>query len=255
MTRRPAAPALASTLCLAACVLAGCPRGEDLLTLRQELSVQRERTRDLTRRADALADRLADANARIETLLGLGGPDRLGKLFRVNHIHLARYTGGVDTDGKPGHDAVKVFLEPRDADGHTLKAAGDVEIRLYDLAADANGRVIGQCRFPVETMGDHFAGGFGVYHFRFYCPWTRRPEEGKVTVWVRFVDYLTGQTHTAQLACTVNPAPREAGLPSGPRSDDRQDAGPTPAGVDAGADRTSEPAAPPRSERSPSGGR
>jgi hypothetical protein len=216
MTRRPVAHALACALGLAACLSAGCDQDRELLALQQRLDVQRERTRGLSRRVDDLTDRLADANEQIQTLQGLGGPDRLGNLFRVTHIHLARYTGGVDTDGKPGHDAVKVFLEPRDEDGHTLKAAGHVEIRLYDLAADANGLVIGQCEFPVETLGEHFSGGFGVYHFRFYCPWTRRPKTDKVTVWVRFVDYLTGKAHTAQRACTVDPAPQPSDAADAP---------------------------------------
>lgn len=143
-------------------------------------------------RAQAAADR-----KQIEALLDLGGK-RLEKLYHVTTVKLGGHTGGIDQDGRPGHDAVKVFLEPMDQDGNVIKAAGEVTIQLFDLAAkDA---LVAQYAFGVDEVRKHWSGGFLAYHYSFVCPWPqgRAPQHDQITVRVVFRDYLTGKQFTAQ---------------------------------------------------------
>ncbi len=138
----------------------------------------------------------------IQTLQGLG-EKRLGLLFCVTDIKLGKYTAGVDLDDRPGHDGVRVYLTPIDADGHAIKAAGAVKIQLFDLAAKTGENLVSACDFPVDKIAERWSAGFMTYHYRFECRWKTPPKHDEITVRVEFTDYLTGKTFTAQKVCKI----------------------------------------------------
>ena len=156
--------------------------------------------------AGKLRETITAQGTQIETLQALG-PKRLDKLFYVTSIKLGRYTGGVDLDGKEGDDGIRVYLIPQDADGHTLKAAGNVRVQLFDLAAEEKDRMIATYTFTVETIGKNWAGGFLTKHYKFDCPWKTPPARAEITVRASFTDYLTGKDFTAQKLCKVDLPP------------------------------------------------
>jgi len=116
---------------------------------------------------------------------------------------LGRHSGGVNVDGKPGHDVIRVFLSPRDRDGSSIKAAGDVKIALYDLAAPGGKALISKHEFPVSEISKHWASGFITYQYSFDCKLLPAPTGDKITIHASFTDYLTGKTFTAQKPVTV----------------------------------------------------
>lgn len=192
------------TVALLAGASAGCG-GLDLgAEAREKLHQAQERNAQLRRDLDACRKELAARETRIRTLLALGDR-RLQQLFTVAGIRLGRYTGGLDIDGEPGDEGVRVILRPVDATGSALKAAGDVTIELFDLAAEADRR-IGRYRFGVETIGEHWSEALGSYHYSFDCLWQGPPPAHEsLTIRVEFVDYLTGETFTTQRAVEVSP--------------------------------------------------
>lgn len=200
---RAAAVSAAGLLCLA-CLATGCDMGDSTAEFDRvvaERDAALEKARELGEQNTELTAELSDCRQRVETLQGLGDK-RLEKLFHVERIEIGQYTGGFDTDGEPGDDAVKVFLTPLDRDGSVIKAAGDVIIRLHDLA-EGEGTLIGQRTWTVDELSAQWASGFLTYHFSFVCPFTARPSHKEITVHATFVDYLTGRTFTAQKACEV----------------------------------------------------
>ncbi len=167
-----------------------------------------------------LTEQIAEKNRQIETLQQLGDK-RIDLLPAVERISLGKHTGPIDTDGKPGHDAIKVFLKPIDADGSVIKAAGSVKISLFDLSADESSDesvdekdvLIGQCNWPPEELSKQWSSGFIAYHYSLTCP---LPHDAivagvkkEITVRVEFVDYVTGKTHTAQKLCEVKTVTRD----------------------------------------------
>ncbi|MFW6153767.1 MAG: hypothetical protein ACOC95_00960 [Planctomycetota bacterium] len=162
----------------------------------------REGELDAARRNLAALRETVDAQAQqIQTLREIGA-SRLDRLFHVRRIRLGRYTGGIDTDETPGHDAVKVYLEPIDQHGSVIKAAGDVTIELFDLPA--GGVRLGTFTFGGETLADQWRSGPLNDHFSFVCPFgSTRPSGSEVTVRVTFTEYLTGKTFTTQTAAPV----------------------------------------------------
>ena len=155
------------------------------------------------RRNEALLLELGEKNKQIDSLLALG-EKRLESLYQVKRIALGRYTGAVDLDGKPGDDAIKVYLRPIDQDGSVIKAPGTVKIELFDLSAGPAENLVGKYQWTVEQISKQWSGGFGAYHFSFTCPWQSDPPAGdEITVRLEFVDYLTGKVFVAQKLCKI----------------------------------------------------
>ena len=176
---------------------------ERLLQFQTELRELRRENAALKAEVHELRLSAAKREKLIQRLRGLG-EKRLDLLFTVARIELGRYTAGADLDGKPGHDGVRVYLRPLDRDGHAIKAAGSVTVRLFDLDRQGD-NLLATCEFPVEKIAAHWHGGFGTYHYRFDCPWKRPPTDGEVTVRVVFTDYLTGRSFSAQKLLKVKP--------------------------------------------------
>lgn len=193
-----------------ASLLSGC---EDLQRNRQiEIERQRDgaqaRVEKLTQQVETLSAQAEAQRKQIETLQSLG-PKRMDRLFTVESIDLGRHSGGVDLDRKPGQDAVKVFLQPRDKGGHVLKAAGDVKIQLFDLAQPKDKTLFAEYTFPVKNIGESWAGGLLSNQYSFECrfPGDQPPAHPEINIRVEFTDYLTGKTFTAQKLVKISLPP------------------------------------------------
>ena len=202
---------------LSALLLTGCVPEESNGVVVEDADKLASRLRKLELEKEGLQTVIIDQQKQIRSLQALGEGKRLEKIYHVSKITLGRYTGGVDTDGVAGHDAIKVFLRPIDQDGSTLKAAGDVKIQIFDLALPKE-NLIGEYKWPVDKISKHWSGGFMTYYFSFVCPWkkTSPPKHKKLTVRVEFLDYLTGKTFMAQEVCEVRvkPTPKAATKPA-----------------------------------------
>jgi hypothetical protein len=178
----------------------GCAPDPQLRVLRQKvdaLEVENDRleTELLARGAD-----IADLEAQVAKLLELG-PARLEKLFVVDRIELVSRTGGADYDGQMGDDGVTVYLRPLDADGHVLKAAGEITIELLDTNDPGSPRSLGlYVHNDPEQLRRLWHGGFLTNHYTIKCPWDPAigpPANREVTIKATFYDFLTGRRCTA----------------------------------------------------------
>ncbi|HEY3244327.1 MAG TPA: hypothetical protein VGM03_13355 [Phycisphaerae bacterium] len=175
--------------------LTGCPSPppdpliKELQQKVDALSVEKDR---LQHDLDNSQKALKAAEERIQTLQGL--PQK-PFLFTVDHIELEGLTGGSDYDGQPGDDGVTAFIRPRDADGDILKAAGRIEVDLFDLTMPGN--PVALARRVVEDEKDLLKSWYGKFltnHYAVQCPWEpdKPPQHDEVLVRVTFTDYLTG---------------------------------------------------------------
>ena len=197
-------------LILALGALAGC---EDL---QREQQINTEKQRDAAlAHADELGRQVVELSAKvesqkkqIETLQALG-EKRMENVVTVAAIEIARHSGGINTDKKPGHDTVVVFLKLLDKNGDVIKAAGDVTIQLFDLAQPKDQTLFAEYTYPVKDIGKNWAGGMLSSQYTFRCPFPdgKLPAHPAVNLRVTFTDYLTGQTLTAQKLLTLKLAP------------------------------------------------
>src|SRR5262249_19604576 len=63
-------------------------------------------------------------------------PEQASQTYTLKEIVLGRQTGGLDDDGKPGDEALQVVLEPRDPDGHAIKAPGSVRVEALQVSPE-----------------------------------------------------------------------------------------------------------------------
>ncbi len=188
---------------LVAVALAGCGREVSYEDLTKRLETARKDNVQLGERVNRLTADVKSRDEHIVRLQGLG-PKRLDLLFAVASVKLGR-SSGVDLDEKPGDDGVRVYLKCIDRDGHSLKAAGDVTIQLFDLADDAKDPLVARYEFPVAEAVKHYSGGLMMNQYRFDCPWkSAPPKRPELTLRVTFTEYLTGKSHTAQKLITLN---------------------------------------------------
>lgn len=176
--------------------------------LAYKLSVSQIEQEKQTRANKSLQLALADKDRLIADLQALGDK-RLERIFHVERITLGRYSGGVDSDDKPGDDGVRVYLRPVDQHGSTIKAAGSIRIQLYDLAATGDRSLLGTYEWSVDEAAGRWVS-FMVHHYSLDCRWRGAPPEHEdVTIRAEFLDYLTGRRFTKQIVRKVHLAPRQ----------------------------------------------
>jgi hypothetical protein len=215
-----AAAILAGLAIASAALCGGCTEGQDAQFAAQAKKVIQSENQAARVQRELAETRalLAQRDRQVAELLGLGGPERMKKLYLVQRINLGGGTAAVDLDKKPGDDGVKVYLEPIDQYGSVLKAPGSVTVQLYDLAADPKDNLVGQAHFDVDQTAKCWSSGFLAYWYSFTCPWKAGPpKHDQITVRVEFVDYLTGKKFEAQTivkAALSQPATKPATRPA-----------------------------------------
>lgn len=184
--------------------LAGCAKD-----LRQENSRLRTQLLDTTARGDQLerqnqelTQQLQQSTQRVEALQQLG-PARTDLLPQAAAIRIGRHSSPVDTDGTGGEDAVRVLVQPLDAQGHTIKAAGSLLVELYDLAAPPEQNLLGRCEVSPQDLTQHWYSTFGSDHYSVECPLDRPPQHPELTVRVQFTDLVNGNAFAQQKVIAV----------------------------------------------------
>jgi outer membrane murein-binding lipoprotein Lpp len=190
-----------STLAVMAALSGGCDREATNERFRQ----LDQQVRQLNDQVDKLNAEVASKNAvvdaqrqQIATLLRLGDK-RLEKLNYVERIEIDRLTGPERSDAKQGEDGITVYFRPVDQDGHTICAAGEIRIQLFDLANPEGHNLLGEYRLDVDHARKAWYGRWMANCYTVKCPWRAgRPAHNDITVRVEFVDYLTGKTFVDQ---------------------------------------------------------
>ena len=206
--RRPVLVSVVGVAVASLVLPAGCISSSEYYAAVKEADDLKVRTAGLERELSQKRDEVADLQLRIETLKGFD-PKRPIDLFAPVTIEIADLTGGADYDGRPGDDGVTVHLRPIDADGHVVKSPGRIEVQLLDNSDLENPRVLGT--YTVDDprqLSKLWHGRWLTNHYTLRCPISpdiKSAPSRRVTVSVRFVDYLTGRTISAVKEVSFNP--------------------------------------------------
>lgn len=118
--------------------------------------------------------------------------------FRAIRIELHRLTALVDSDGRPGADALRLVMRPKDAEGDTVKRAGSLQVRLYHLGDGESTQVAGAWDFKPAELAQEWVAGFGADLYKLELPLPEgRPESGELLLRVAFTT-LDGRKLTAE---------------------------------------------------------
>ena len=94
--------------------------------------------------------------------------------FRAVAVRFGRFTGGLDSDGKPGCERLRVFLEPLDAEGDVVKRAGALDLELLEAGA-GEPRLLGRWAWSAGELAQAWLSGFGIYAYVLKLDWPAGP--------------------------------------------------------------------------------
>lgn len=194
--------ALACGLMLVAVLAAGCGIGSERKAP-AEIKVQqiaREKTelmRDL-QQAKAENQQLAE---QIKAL-SVFPEDKPLNPYRLKRVKITRYTNFYDKDNDGKREKLIVYIEPIDLDGDAVKAAGTVNVQLWNLN-NLNGQaLLGQWQVDPNDLRKLWYDTLVSANYRliFDAPPGLDVLAEPLTVKVTFTDYLTGEIFRDQYA-------------------------------------------------------
>ncbi len=136
----------------------------------------------------------------IEELSKLPGEARLEKLYTVAAIKIGGYTNFYDQDKDGAKETLIVYFAPIDSVGDPVKAAGTVDVQLWDLNKAQNEAILASWHIePGELQKMWFDAMLKInYRLTFNAAKISALPPSPLTVKVTFVDSLTGRTFTEQ---------------------------------------------------------
>ena len=184
--------------CLLAAV-AGCESTGTRIPLTKQLRILKQENAQLQNQAEQSAAETEQLKKQVQTLSGLP-QDKLENLYDIQKIKITRYTGFYDKDDDGSKEELIVYIQPLDEDGDIVKAAGSVDVQLWDLNRENGQALLGQWHVgPEELKKNWFATLITInYRLTFDVSAQIKGLEGPLTVKVTFTDYLSGRVFNEQ---------------------------------------------------------
>lgn len=120
--------------------------------------------------------------------------------YRLQRVRLTRYTGFYDKDKDGAKEKLIVYVQPVDEAGDVVKAAGTVDVQIWDLSADPNRALLGQWHVKAQELHKMWFATLVTINYRLMFDRPQAvPNERPLTVKVVFTDGLSGQVFTDQI--------------------------------------------------------
>jgi hypothetical protein len=133
-------------------------------------------------------------------------PEGASQTYGVTAVTLGRGTGGYDAEAGPGDEALQVVVEPRDPDGHTIKAPGTMEVQALEITKEGLKVPISTWTVSPDQLRRSWKSGLLSTGYSLILPWQMWPSSEKVRVVVRF-KLEDGRLFEADKDVTVRVAP------------------------------------------------
>ncbi|MGE5296036.1 MAG: hypothetical protein ACM3VT_14525 [Solirubrobacterales bacterium] len=130
--------------------------------------------------------------------------DKQANPYELMAVRIAKISNFFDKDNDGVQEKLVVYVQPIDAEGDVVKAAGTVNVQLWNLN-NPNGKAkLGQWQVEPAELRKLWFNAFATTAYRLTFD---RPAELKVfseplTIKVTFTDYLTGEIFLAQQVIT-----------------------------------------------------
>jgi len=162
-----------------------------------------ERVEMLMARSARLEEELLATRQRLAELDGSARPapeaaETTEDPFRAVAIRFGKFTGGINADGRPGDQRLKVVLEPLDAEGDVVKRAGSLDLEAVEPVHNQL-RPLGRWNWTQEEFAKTWLSGLGLYGYILKLDWPggKPPASDRLLLRARFTT-LSGEVLQAE---------------------------------------------------------
>ncbi|MHC4061549.1 MAG: coiled-coil domain-containing protein [Planctomycetota bacterium] len=188
---------------LAGCVLilaAGCENNSIGPTDEDQISALRQEKAELTRRLEQAETETDQLEKRIQVLSGLPRQGRPENIYSLKSIRITRYTNFYDKDKDGKKEKLIVYIKPIDDHGDIIKAAGAVDVQLWDLNKESGEALLGKWNVKPEELKKLWFATLLTINYRLTFDIADKVDkfDKPLTVKVVFTDYLSGRVFEEQ---------------------------------------------------------
>ena len=186
---------------LAGCLLvliAGCENQKTKPAI-SETETLRQQNDELKKQLEICKTENAEKENRISTLTATGKASN-EDIYDLKKVELTKYTNFYDHNKDGKKETLIVYLKPTDSQGDLIKAAGEVNIQLWDLNQPESSALLAQWDIAADKLGENwFSALLGTnYRFAFDITDTVKDFSKPLTVKTTFKDRLSGKTFFSQ---------------------------------------------------------
>jgi len=136
----------------------------------------------------------------VEGLSKLPGDKKAEEIYQLKGVKIGKYTNLYDEDKNGTRETLAVYIQPMDETGDSIKAAGAVEVQLWDLNKKESEALLGQWRVEPNEMKKKWLNSIfgGNYRLGFDAAGKVEKFDKPLTVRVVFTDYLSGRIFTEE---------------------------------------------------------
>jgi hypothetical protein len=124
--------------------------------------------------------------------------------YPVQSLALGRQTGGRSNVDCGGDDALQVQVEPKDPDGHSIKAPGQLLVNAQEITSEGVKRPLSSWEIPPEQLRRSWRSGLLTTGYVLNLPWKVWPSTTKLRVTAQF-QLADGRVFEADKDVTVRP--------------------------------------------------
>ena len=148
-----------------------------------------------------LSDEVAQLTKQLEGLMGINKEARTSALSTLTAVELLSKSGLYTNDTTKKKDKLVVYLKPIDDMGDVTKAAGEVNVELWDLNAKPENAMLAQWKVTPEELKKKWTSSLMSTHYKldFDAGDKLAGKEKELTLKTQFTDYLTGKVFKSQL--------------------------------------------------------
>jgi outer membrane murein-binding lipoprotein Lpp len=205
MTKSASIWAVVCVVAVCAIVLAGgCEKSQNTTTATGNTKIISEQM-SLKVQVEQLQKDNEQLKNQVETLSKLPGDKRAEAIYHLQKVEIGRYTSIYREDQNSTNESLVVYVQPTDKTGDAIKAAGKVEIQLWDLNKPENQAMIGQWKVEPNDIKRQWFDSIAMTGYRLTFDVTGKVDKAdkQLTVKMTFTDYLSGKVFSEQK--TVKP--------------------------------------------------
>jgi hypothetical protein len=178
----------------------GCNSGQRIAELQTKVN-------NLTSENNELKSEIEQKNAdneelekRLVVLQNLPDDVKGINLYHIVDVKIQNYSGLFEKNDDGGFDSLIVRVQPIDSYGDIIKAAGSVDVELWNLNKPETQALIGKWHVGVKELKEEWVSAWGITNYRLSFDISDKIEkfDEPLTIKMNFTDFLSGRVFQAQ---------------------------------------------------------